>query len=364
MARTLRFNCALGEITILSGPSQLHSQLPLRLSGLACDTCVYGLTGRCSGIKSATLQSFTRTGDSVIGCIDPKRQNEFLVDLYSTWVSGSDKSKQDQLLLPPFIPEVFRGLKQAPKFRRNTLFGISLSTIIEESGLLRYKSGEHLRRSLKLAPNARLCLIGTANDYSLEFFWQKSEVHNVWARIADFRFEFATSLTFSVWEKQPRFDQIYNLDRNLATHDFLLSQGIPSIPFLFFYDETDYKEVLIWLNAHPDVQRVAMLAQFFEDASDFELVLSEMRRLQTDLDRTLRFLVVGPSSADKIDRVLTEFAGSTIVSSQPIMKAIMGHTTLPNLRHVEASRKVGHAKLASSNVQTYNEHCSQPGLWR
>jgi hypothetical protein len=347
----------------LSSPSHPHSQLTLKLSSLACDACAYALTGRCKGIDSATVQSFTRGDDSVIGCIDPKRQTDFLVDLYSTWSPRVYKSKHAELLLPRFIPEVLRGLKQAPAFRRNTLFGISLSTIIEENGTLRYKSADQLRKSLKLPLHARLCLVGTANDYSIELFWQKSEVQNAWARIAAFRFEFATSLTFSVWDQQPRFDQIYNLDRNLATHDFLLSQGIASIPFLFFYDETDYKEILAWLRARPDIQRVAMLAHFFEETSDFELLLAEMRMLQRDLGRALNFLVVGPSSADKIDRVLTEFAGSTIVTHQPIMKAIMGYSTLPNLGHVQASKRVGHGKLASNNVQTFQDHCSQPELW-
>jgi hypothetical protein len=340
-------------------------QFPLALpfGNLACENCRYGLSGRCEGAINATVESYLMQDESVIGCVDGARQKEFCVDLYGLWEPREQKAKQGELLLPRFIPVVKRGLKQVPRVKTSTLFGVSLSTLLQAGGTLRYRSPQELRSSLMLPLNARVALIGTALDHTIERFWQKSELQDAWDRIAALEFEFATSLTFSVWDKHPRFDQIFNQDRNLATHDFLLGTGVTSIPFLFFYNARDYSEMISWLKDRTDIRKVAIEAQFFENTSRLALLIDNMRRLRDDAARSLEYLVVGPSVPDRISMILNEFPNATIVTDQPIFKAIMGYQTLADLRHVQANKRAGHGRLAANNVEAFTNYCDQPRLW-
>ncbi len=123
-------------------------------------------------------------------------------------------------------------------------------------------------------------LIGTTSDYTIEKLWTQSDEADAWRRIANLGFECATGLTYSVWDAHPRFDQVFNQEKNETTYDILLSKGVISIPFVFFYDEKDYQAVLLWLNDHKDVRKVAILAQFKRKQAAFEEVVKEMHRLE------------------------------------------------------------------------------------
>lgn len=236
--------------------------------------------------------------------------------------------------------------------------------MLQDNGRIRYSSPADLRRALKLPLDTRLALIGATVDHVIEQFWKTSETQKAWQIIAGLDFEFATSMTFSVWNKQPRFDQIYNRDRNFFTHDRLLEVGVNSIPFLFFYSEKDYQEVVMWLQARPDVQKVAVLAQFYETMPKIEQLISDMKNIKADLGRDLQFLVVGVSSAEKIAAILSAFNDATIVTLQPIYKALMWQQTLPDLKHTKVHGIVSQAKLAARNVELFQKYCSEPRLWR
>jgi len=302
-------------------------------------------------------------GSLVIGCLDASRQKLFYDDLISRRI-GPQKAEHVNLSLGRFIPSVKPVLKETPRFKANQLFSVPLSALLEDDGSLRYKSAEHLRASLKLPPNARLGLIGTAQDRALEFFWTKSDIHDVWSRLAEFEFEFATSLSFSVWDAQPRYDQKFNPERNFLTHDLLLSHGITSIPFCFFSDyDSDHNDTVAWLKDRTDIQIVAIHAQLRDDTAAFKPVINKMKVLENDVRRPLQFLVVGASSAEKIDLTLEEFPNAIIVTDQPIFKAAFGQRTLPDLSHEVVDKRIGQAILAPRNIDTFEKYCTQPTLW-
>jgi len=297
-------------------------------------------------------------GASVIGCLDAKKQSDLYADLHG-WRLTTPQKLDAEIIIPPFIPEVQRGLRKPIFPKRETLFGVSLSTILETKGYVRYKSAEHLRAQLRLPSDARLMLIGTASDYSLEEFWRRSESKSLWTRIASLRFELATSFTYSVWEKNPRFDQIYNQERNFVTHDYLISHGIPSVPFLFFHDNRDYESVVSWLQRRRDVHTVALLAQFYEKQAAFRELIKDMSALRHDSGRDLGFVVVGPSSTERIHEVLSQSSNTSIVTHQPIMKALLGQRVLPDLSTVVAPRSTERSLIAVENMENYHRYCAK-----
>jgi hypothetical protein len=326
---------------------------------LACKVCPYGISGRCDGETSATPESFILTDSSVIGCLDPARQRAHFADLHGQLRPLRQKSRHSEINLPAFIPQICTGLGALPKLKGDPLFAVSLSTILGEEGKVKYRSAQSLRHALGLQPDARLALIGTTNDYTIEKLWTNSGASDAWNRIANLGFEFSTSVSYSVWDEHPRFDQIFNQEKNFATHGILLEKGIISIPFLFFYDEKDYQEILSWLRNHKDVRKVAILAQFKRADANFEEVVVDMHRLEKDLSRSLQFLVVGPSTASRIRRLFNEFSRVTIVTIEPAFKALYSHRALRDLRYVPADNRIRKAIIAANNIEIHRKFCAR-----
>jgi hypothetical protein len=335
------------------------AQTRLGFGLLACPVCPYGVSGRCEGERAATPESFSWGDPTVIGCTDPARQTLYYADLHGSGAPRRQKAPHSKLVLPVFIPQVPTGLSQIPEFRANYLFSVSLSTILDANGRVKYKSPEALRRALRLPSTARLALIGTAIDHTIEQLWQTAKEQDSWRKIAALRFEFSTSLTYSVWERHPRFDQIISQEKNFATHDILLSHGLISIPFLFFHDDRDYEEIVSWLQVRQDVRKVAVLSQFKHSKRGFEQLLKEMHSLEKDLSRQFHFLVVGPASAARIGKLINDFPKVTIVTHQPIFKAIYGSRILPSLRPVKADIHITKEQLAVNNVEQYWQYCTR-----
>ncbi len=256
--------------------------------------------------------------------------------------------------MPDFIPVLANGLPSIPLYRRDVLFGVSLGKILRRNGDLRVNTAEQLRSFLQLPQDARLALIGTADDYLLERFWKITDTQNLWTRIAKLGFEFVTSCTFSVWDRQARADQIHNQDRNFFSFDALASEGLPTIPFLFFYDHSDYRHNISWLQNHPDVKIVAMLAHCKRSHEGFKDLLGEMATIVSDIQRPLKFLVVGVSSKNKIDLIISKFDAS-IATSDPFMSALKGGDLIsPELKRVGMKDfKIPRERLALENVNAY-----------
>ncbi len=337
-----------------------YRQMALPMTAPACPDCPYTRKGRCEG--PITIESFTRRDESVIGCYDATRIKAYYKELARDSVAKmkrAPRSRHEQLRLPSFIPMIKDGLSLRAEHRSETLYGVSLGTMLKDCGDLRFDSPEELRRFLGLYDRARLALIGTAADWKIERFWKVSESRQVWQRIALLQFEFVTSTTFSVWNEQPRSDQIYNQDRNFFTHDYLCALGIPSVPFAFFYtgSEFDYRNIINWLQGRPDLRKVAILAQLRRSKVKFEKVLEYMRSISGDVGRPLDFIVVGVAAAEKIDRVLREFKSATIVTDQPFMKAMRcGERTLRDLSHVKNGEE-SRERLAVRNIERFHDYC-------
>jgi hypothetical protein len=239
---------------------------------------------------------------------------------------------------------------------QSLLYGVALTTVLRGTGDVRYAVPSQVRRQLGLGEGGRLCLIGTAKDARLENAWVGSERNDLWARLAGLSFEFTTTTTFSVWDRQARFDQIYNQERNLRSYDRFAAYGLPVAPFLFFPGETDLEAAMAWLEAHPAVDLVGVLAQFYRSSEAFGRLLGGMRVLRASAPRPLRFLVTGCATAPKLERLFAEFPSATVASTKPVMKALWGHATRTGLRH-SAAWSTKRELLVERNVARYIAFC-------
>ncbi len=330
-------------------------QLVLQLGPTACLECPYGKIGWCGG--PTTVESYNMEGKDVVGCLNPQKQEEFyraLVDLYIP----EQEANQENLILPTYIPLITNAIPSVPRFNSNPIYAISMATLLNDRGDLCFESSQELRQKLGLLPDSRVALVGQVKDKKLERFWTLSEEQEVWRRIANLNFEFVTSCTFSVWYDHPRFDQIYNQERNFLTHDFIASFGIPSIPFLMFSNEKlDYQENISWLRGRPDISIVALRGQHRPKSGDFRDLLDEMRAISEDVKRPIHFLISGCSEPNRIASILNGY-DATIVDGHAFMAGINGERILQNLgeaQDLEPSKE----ELTLNNMQLYDQYCEK-----
>jgi hypothetical protein len=300
-------------------------------------------------------------GSSLVTCDNIERRQILLDDLYRGPTKIPTSSHQSDITLPAFIPGVRDGMPDVPAFTPNSLFAVSLESIVLKTGSLRFRSVDELKSKLRLRPDARIALIGTAKDRKIERLWTMSDRSSVWKRIADFGFHFVTSLTFSVYDENPRADQIYNQDRTFLTHDMFANLGVPSIPFFYPYNDEDYSDASSWLRARPDIYRVAVLAQFYKTNRQFEQFLQNMRLIQDGAGHVLEFLVVGVARRDRIASILKEF-NATIVSWKPFDCALNGGRRIQRehlLEEKDETRTMSRPELAAHNVTQFALICEK-----
>lgn len=337
-------------------PNNQNQQPPLPF---ACPSCLHYGTGRCRG--PVNYETYTMRGPSLVTCVDIERRQELFDDLYSRVVPVPASSHQTKINLPAFISGVEEGMPEVPLFPSNSLFAVSLETFLRKRGTILFQSAEELREKLRLPSDARLALIGTGKDRRIERFWTTSDKHDVWRRIAGFGFEFVTSLTFSVYDEQPRADQIYNQDRNFLTHDLIAHLNIPSIPFLYPYSEEDYGSAFTWLRERPDINKIAVLGQFYRSEQQFAQFLHNMRLIRDGVGRSVEFLVVGVALRRRIEVIMREFDAS-IVSVKPFQAALHGELILDDLKTLasgeqEVSRS--RPELVVRNVAKFTRVCEE-----
>lgn len=319
---------------------------------LSCSGCPYFVTSQCSGDGDATAESFFMRDESVISCLDPTKQIRHYSDL-ARIRPVPQVALHDKLHLPEIVFGINDAFKQFPEFSDEDYFCISFKSLVDQDGFFKYRTPQKLRLALKISPTSKLGLICVASDPVLENFWSRSSRSSAWQRIADFGFAFSTSLSFSVYDKYPRFDQIHNRERNFVTHDLLLEKGVQSIPFIFFFNDKDFSETIRWLQQRPDVTKLAIHAQQTNDAAGIRNMIRGMTALQQHIDRELHFVVVGVFGIGKCAPLRRLFPRLTVITNTPLYCATAGRKLLPDLNQVKMSRQIDGSTLAVPNMDIF-----------
>lgn len=310
-------------------------------------------TVRCEGpITKGSAELESDVG--LIGCHDGKRIDAFYQYLQSLRPLPQRASRHRKLSFPSFVPVLESGMPKEITLPRERLYGISFKTVIDSYGNFHYRNAETLRHAVRLPSSARLALFLSATDKVIERAWKFSEQRDLWKRLTDFRFEFVTGGTFSVYDEDPRSDQIFNQDRNFRTYDLFTNLGVPCIPFLFFNpsSDRDYQAALNWLRKREDVLKLAVLAHCYRSDSAFRRMLTQTRTLVNNVGRHLQLMFVGVAKLERVIQILTEYPDAAFVTSQPIVKARAGERTMPSLEHIEAKEE-SKASLILENIKQF-----------
>lgn len=271
-----------------------------------CGSCSWKQSGQCDGPIDA--HSYLLQGDQFTSCLDTVKREQMFGDTFKYLTFPATNNLPVMPNLPRFIPTIKQSGMIIPSQFADQLFGISLGSILEESGDLNISNVEEIRDKFRMGPKTRLILIGTSSDPKLEKMWKRHRTEKIFERIANLGFECATSSSFSVWaEEFSRPDQLRNFRRNLNSYDLLIEHGLPCIPFLFPIDDIDFVNLQIWLKDRKEIGIVAVYARYCFIEKYFQRLFSSIERIEKMVDRPLKFLICGIGKPNNISRLRDRF---------------------------------------------------------
>jgi hypothetical protein len=317
-----------------------------------CGGCFLGFINRCKGPEDK--EAYFKDDESVHSCVVPLRRDSAFSDTYDQTPIPYTSSYQRQIKLPLFIPEVKTGLN-LENCKEIEFFAVSLGDITGTKGNILFKSVDEIRERYRLPENCKVILIGTAKDEILQTLWANSDKLQIWKHIANMGFNFITSFSFSVWDDDPRTDQIINQDRNFLTHDYFAHFRVPSIPFVFPFNEDDYEAFGKWIAERQDINIVAVYATSYSKIKNFSQLLKNIRKIQTYAKRKLKFLVIGAGTKEKITRLISEF-DVCVVLSKPFQSAKSGEICTDDLKY-KKYEELSRDELASINFEKNLNFC-------
>ena len=181
-------------------------------------------------------------------------------------------------------------------------------------------------------PSGRVCLLASVADAPLQNLWARSLLDAAWNRIRRLGFEFVTGLSFSVYEKHSRAAQLDAADRNMASAEFLAHAGLPAVPFVCEVVEEDLEFAARWLRENPSLEVIGGLEQGWRTNPEFGRFLSRMQFLKDAVRRPLHFLIIGCSSADRVERLFRELGEVTVTTANVTLKGVGGMWWDPEVR--------------------------------
>lgn len=238
------------------------------------------------------------------------------------------------------------------------LYSVALDDIIRPNGDLYYHSSRGLRQAFHLPPDGRLCLVASIKDALLERMWQHSAINRLWSRIRGLNFEFVTSLSFSVFENQPRGAQILMQEKNLLAADLLAAAGIPVVPLILDIFEEDLEHTLKWLADRPEIETVGGLAQNWRRPAELRRFLDRMLFIKQYCPRPLHFLIVGCHEPARIQRLAQELGSISTSSENLVQQAIHGRVwDSQRMRFLRAGTWEPRAGLVVESLESYCNLC-------
>jgi Domain of unknown function (DUF4417) len=261
--------------------------------------------------------------ESLIGCYDLKRIDKYLSEIFVRLISPPKTFYQEKINLSEVSFGVAYGGIDLTQYKEIPLFVVSMKEFFRESGDLAFRDLPHLKEKLKIPPNAKVALIGTSSEKIQQAFWRNLEKLNLLERIANFGLEWMTSPTFPVYDLNPRADQIIHQFRNYLITDLMANYGFPIIPFIFPYNDADYRTLSKWLNDRPSIMKVAILAQFYESDVQFSQLIRNVEEIQKYVKRDLKFLIVGVTKKSKLENALSKLKNVSIISWSPYFEAFL-----------------------------------------
>lgn len=226
--------------------------------------------------------------------------------------------------LPSYLPLVRHGSSRSSTLSASVV-GLSLGDLIRGADSGDYGanlgSAAALRERFKIRSDARVVLVGVADDRPLERYWALRVSSGVLQKLARLELLAVTIPNFSVFDDAPRTHTLWNWRRMAIVANELSSVGVPVVPHLNSGQLEDWQR---WYAFLRDNEAITYVAKEFQTGLRKRTrgiaAIQALATLQQRLGRQLHPVVVG--GVAYAAEFATHFERITFADSQPFMKAM------------------------------------------
>lgn len=244
---------------------------------------------------------------------------DFDVRLAEVGNIGFDSVVAQESVLPDFplfIPEVGGGngkllVDDIPEYAATTL-----ARAIKSNGS---NVTNDIHKVANLPLSTTVLVLGYAEDVLLEQIWNNR--YSLVPKLARLNCIF-TVPDYSVFLNQPHPERLINMKRSLIVFDMLQKKGARVVPHMHWFGPKDLKRWANWINQNVAVTMIALDLQMLTVQRMWDEAVAQLHEFIQLLDRTIHFIVTGPSTPERIAQIKDIFSSVTITSSIPIQTAI------------------------------------------
>ena len=336
-----------GAMTVFLPPLGRGPRAPLTpAAGCDCHRCPF-FTGNpdapepiCSGSNSdcsycgcarAEAQAPTTACSTCpIRCGSRVDITEWMADVGGT-LSFHDIVISDSLPagLPRFIPQVDgSGIPDLDADLHWPAYAIGLRRVFSPDRHLlypRFTGADSAHSALGLTDGQLAILVGYGEDPLVEAMWTRRRTGRLVEGIAAMGWDLLLAPNYSLYQSQPRTENLLNFRRNLLIAQEFADAGLVTAPNLYWMRLEDLTRYLDWL-ADMDPPAIAINLQTFRQQSSWEqFALPGLAYLAATLPTDLPVIVTGSSRAERISTLLELFGDRLhLVSQNPAQYALHG----------------------------------------
>ena len=326
-------------------PTQ-YENLVMDFAGV-CDGCI----GRphCSGNHGPCLTAAEGLNAShITGIISPRDSNlhDWIADVGGVLDLDYRPTRRVEVALPRYVPVLerqARGLQLPPW----PAYALHLHSVLTPKRLQLAACAEDLRAYFRVPHTTRFVLLCYGRDRLMEELWAMRDRAALIDKLSRAQFDLVLSPNFSVYASQPRMTHLFRIRMAHLFYREMLEAGIPVLPHVYFGTSEDITRWAEWFADSPTVTAAACNMQTVTDPGFREFILAGLQRIRALAGRPLRFIISGPSSAQRIRDVLSALGPDTIIT---------------NAKPHQTAAK--HRLLARDGSQPYSDLCYSERLRR
>ena len=298
----------------------------------SCADC--GFLGECGGLEGDAFAQgcFQRCdtycrlhGCDVVCPSSPLLVGELFGDVGGICVPPRSKLiSYDPTDAPVYVPQINNGYRRI-ELLCEPWITVPLYAVAGRDRNQRYqvkfKSGEELRRALRVSPQTKIIITSVTPDRFIEDFWAEHKVRQIPEQLSALDVTAMTVPNFSFMRDVPRTNSLYNLSRIFRAAEAISAAGISTILHLNASTRRDWKRWRDVLREQSHINSICV--EFQTGTHDREIgdrYFSGLVELQDSLGRRLHpFALAGGS---RIVDLNANFDSFTIIDATPFMKTV------------------------------------------
>lgn len=267
--------------------------------------------------------------NNIVSCKNP--QNETFLKEVDGLDFATVKIRQPDIVLPRLIPIIDRGMfKQPGDMIESRFVGLSLEDLfssppLPKDGRLK-QAPLSIRRDVLRSPvfkNKAVLLFASGRDVHIETVWQKFLSLDLDAAVSGMGFAAVTGINFSVFFGECGFAQALNLKKSLKSSELFQEAGSVAIPHVYFAHELHLRRWIVWLQANPTVNTIAVNCQF-RKADDAAFLAAGIMYLLENVGRKITVILEGPDPG-KMKKLFRKYPDSITVAMKGLSLSAQFH---------------------------------------